>query len=33
MNRIFDEKLKKIHMIFFELMPFSKILDTEILQL
>ena len=33
MNRIFDEKLKKIHMIFFELLPFFKILDREILQL
>ena len=33
MNRIFDEKLKKIHMIFFELLPFFKILDPEILQL
>ena len=39
-NRIFDEKLKKnhmilkkIHMIFFELLPFFKILDPEILQL
>ena len=32
-NGIFDEKLKKIHMIFFELMPFFKILDPEILQL
>ena len=32
MNRIFDEKLKKI-MIFFELLPFFKILDPEILQL
>ena len=31
-NRIFDEKLKKIH-IFFELLPFFKILDPEILQL
>ena len=30
MNRIFDEK---IHMIFFELLPFFKILDPEILQL
>ena len=30
MNRIFDEKLKKIHMIFFELMPFFKILDRDI---
>ena len=33
MNRIFDEKLKKIHMILFELLPFFKILDPEILQL
>ena len=33
MNRIFDEKLKKIHMIIFELLPFFKILDPEILQL
>ena len=33
MNRIFDEKLKEIHMIFFELLPFFKILDPEILQL
>ena len=33
MNRIFNEKLKKIHMIFFELLPFIKILDPEILQL
>ena len=33
MNRIFDEKLKKIHMRFFELLPFFKILDPEILQL
>ena len=32
MNRIFDEKSKKIHMIFFELLPFFKILDPEILQ-
>ena len=30
MNRIFDEKLKKIHLIFFELLPFFKILDSEI---
>ena len=29
-NGIFDEKLKKIHMIFFELLPFFKILDPEI---
>ena len=33
MNRIFDEKLKKIHMIFFELLLFFKILDPEILQI
>ena len=33
MNRIFDEKLKKIHLIFFELLPFFKMLDPEILQL
>ena len=34
MNRIFDENLKKKnHMIFFELLPFFKILDTDILQL
>ena len=33
MNRIFDEKMKKIHMIFFKLLPFFKILDPEILQL
>ena len=32
MNEIFDEKLKKNHMIFFELLPFFKILDPEILQ-
>ena len=30
-NGIFDEKLKKIHMIFFELLPFFKIMDPEIL--
>ena len=30
---MFDEKLKKIHMIFFELLPFFKIFDPEILQL
>ena len=30
MIRIFDKKLKKIHMIFFELLPFFKILDPEI---
>ena len=34
MNRIFDEKLKKKnHKIIFELLPFLKILDPEILQL
>ena len=33
MNRIFDEKLKRFHMIFFEILPFLKILDPEILQL
>ena len=33
MIRIFDKKLKKIHMIFFELLPFCKILDPEILHL
>ena len=33
MIRIFDKKLKKICMIFFELLPFFKILDPEILQL
>ena len=33
MNRIFDEKLIKIYMIFFELLPFFKIFDPEILQL
>ena len=32
-NGIFDEKLKKIHIIFFELLPFFKILDPEILHL
>ena len=32
-NGIFDEKLKKIHMIFFELLPFFKFLDPEILHL
>ena len=32
-NRIFDEKLKKNHTIFFELLPFFKILDPGILQL
>ena len=33
MIRIFDKKLKKIHMIFFKLLPFFKIVDPEILQL
>ena len=33
MIRIFDKKLKKIHMIFFELLPCFKILDPEILHL
>ena len=33
MIRIFDKILKKIHMIFFELLPFFKILDPEILHL
>ena len=33
MIRIFYKKLKKIHMIFFELLPSFKILDPEILQL
>ena len=33
MIRIFDQKMKKINMIFFELLPFFKILDPEILQL
>ena len=33
MIRIFDKKLKKNHMIFFELLPLFKILDPEILQL
>ena len=33
MNRIFDEKLKKNHIIFFELLSFFKIFDPEILQL
>ena len=28
-NRIFDKKLKKNHMMFFELLPFFKILDPE----
>ena len=29
MIRIFDKKMKKIHIIFFELMPFFKILDPK----
>ena len=33
MIRIFDKKLKKTHMIFFELLPFFKILDPGILHL
>ena len=33
MIRIFDKKLKKNHMTFFELLPFFKIFDPEILQL
>ena len=33
MIRIFDKTLKKNHMIFFELLPFYKIFDPEILQL
>ena len=33
MKGIFDEKLKKIRTIFFELLPFFKILDPEILHL
>ena len=33
MIRTFDKNLKKIHVIFFELLPFFKILDPEILQL
>ena len=33
MNGIFDENLRKNHMIFLELLPFFKILDPEILQL
>ena len=35
MNRIFDKKIeiKFIHVYFFELLPFFKILDPEILQL
>ena len=33
MIRIFDKKMNKINMIFFELLPFFKILDPEILLL
>ena len=33
MIRIFDKELKKIYMIFFELLSFIKILDPEILHL
>ena len=33
MNIVFNEKLKKLHMIFFELLSFFKLLDPEILQL
>ena len=33
MIRIFDKKMKKIHMIIFELLSFFKILDPEILHL
>ena len=33
MIRIFDKKMKKNHMIFFELLPFFKIFDPEILHL
>ena len=33
MNRIFDENLKKNSYDIFELLPFFKILDPEILQL
>ena len=33
MIRIFDKTMKIIHMIFFELLPFFKILDPEILHL
>ena len=33
MIRIFDKKMKNIHMIFFELLPFFKILVPEILHL
>ena len=32
-NRIFDEKLEKNHMIFLEFLPFFQSLDPEILQL
>ena len=33
MIRIFDKKMKIIHMTFFDLLPFFKILDPEILHL
>ena len=33
MIRTFDKKMEKNHIIFFELLPFFKILDPEILQL
>ena len=33
MNSIFDEVLKKNHLIIFELLPFFKMLDPKILQL
>ena len=33
MIRIFDKQLKKNRMLFFELLPFFKILDPEIRQL
>ena len=33
MIRIFGKKMKKIHMIYFELLPFFKISDPEILHL
>ena len=33
MIRIFVKKMQKIHMIFFELLPFFEILDPEILHL
>ena len=33
MIRIFDKKMEKNHMVFYELLPFFKILDPEILHL